>query len=457
MTTATNLPPHSDEAEEAVLACCLVSSEAAATALDRLEPASFYHLGRQLIFRGMAKCFARGELDAISLWETIKPDAGEVGVNYGYLLELPSTIPTVRHLPHFMRLVEELAQRRKVIEAGHKIVRLAHDAEEGQDVSADALGVVMATQDGKKGDALVDAPQLSDEFLDELQQAYDSKGVVGTRIVETGLYDLDQALTMSAEGDLIILAARPAMGKTALALAMARYVAAQPGQHVLIHSLEMGRKQLWQRLISMETGIEVNRLRRGMITEAEWGMVAEASATLAELNLTIDDRPAIKVGNVMAAAKRQTARGRKPTMIMVDYLQIMSADDSRLNSSNRVQALGQISGGLKQTAREVGCVVIALSQLSRAVESRTDKRPMLSDLRESGSLEQDADSVCFIYRDDYYAEQEGRDSDKPGTAEVIIAKHRSGPTGKVDLFFDRARTRFSNVLYQAPAGQSWTL
>lgn len=444
------VPPHNLEAERDVLACCLVSSDAAAEALDALAPDDFYNPAHQVVFRTMAQVFARGEITLITLWDELKPNAAALGLSYGLLVDLAGSIPTTAHLKYHLGLVAEHAALRRLARAGASIVASAMAGEESsQDVMGSALGALMATQTGKKGDALMEAPDLAAEFLDDLEALYESRGETGGRIIATGFYDLDNRLTISAEGDLIILAARPGMGKTAKALCIARNVAEH--SEVLIHSLEMSRKQLWQRLIAMETGIELSRLRRGMISAEEWGKVHAATAILSALKLTIDDRPAIKVGNVMAAAKRQAARGKAPSLIMVDYLQLMTADDPKVNVSNRVAAVSQISGGLKRVARETDSALIALSQLSRAVESRTDKRPMLSDLRESGSIEQDADSVIFIYRDDYYAEQEGRESKKPGTADVIIAKQRAGASGvTVELYFDKTRTKFENARYEAP-------
>ena len=260
------------------------------------------------------------------------------------------------------------------------------------------------------------------------------------RILETGFADLDHVLSISCDGDLSILAGRPAMGKTALALNLARTIA--QSREVMVFSLEMGSEQLWARLVAEDTGVSVGRQLRGEVNDGEWDGVYGSLGALGRLKLTIDERPSLSVGQLLAAAKRQEARGQRPSAIFVDYLQLMTPDDAR--GTNRAAAIGQISRGLKQAAREIGCAVIALSQLSRQVESRDDKRPILSDLKESGDIEANADSVLFIYRDDYYAEQESRESKAPGQAEVNVAKQRAGSTGRVFLAFDKARTRFSD-------------
>jgi replicative DNA helicase len=256
----------------------------------------------------------------------------------------------------------------------------------------------------------------------------------------TGFYDLDHMLSGFQPSDLLILAARPAMGKTALALNLCRNVAVETRKPVLMFSLEMSKEQLVQRLLCAEAGIDSHRLKTGYLAESDWAKLSNAIGVLSEAPIYIDDAASLTVSEMRSKARRIIADHQELGLIMIDYLQLMSSPSSK-GDDNRAAAMGAISRGMKQLARELRVPVIALSQLSRAVESRPNKRPMLSDLRESGSIEQDADIVMFIYRDEYY----NPDTEKKATAEVIIAKHRSGPVGTVELYFEKSLTKFQSI------------
>ena len=355
-----------------------------------------------------------------------------------YLSSLLNAVPTAVHVEYYARIVERAATLRRLIDAGTEIVdvgfREGIDTEDALDAAERAVFAVSQRRQTKD---FVSMGDVLDRFFDQIDYLQQHRGeVVG---VATGFSDLDQLTGGLQRSDLIIVAARPSMGKTSLALGMAYGAAVGHGKTVGIFSLEMSAEQLVQRVLSMETGVDTHRLRLGQIDDNEWDRISRAFGRLSEAPIYIDDASTSNIMDVRSKARRLQAE-HGLDLIIVDYLQLMTAR----RTENRVQEISEISRGLKGLARELNVPVVALSQLSRAVESRSDHRPMLSDLRESGSIEQDADIVVFIYREDKYED----DSEKKGIAEIIVAKHRNGPVGSINLrFFDRtARFRRSGAL-----------
>lgn len=442
------VPPHNLEAEQAVLAAMLVDREAIARTMELLEPPSFYRQAHGIIFEAMVALYDRGEpVDLITLRDALgaREKLEEVG-GYGYLVDLAGSIPTTAHVEYYARIVADKALLRQLIRTATDIVAAAYAEEEEVGTILDtAERTVLEVGQKRGGGAMTPIREVIHDAFETIEARYaDKDSLLGAT---TGFYDLDHMLSGFQPSDLMILAARPAMGKTSLALNFCRNVAVETSKPVLLFSLEMSKEQLVQRLLCAEAGIDSHRLRTGYLAEADWAKLTHAIGVLSEAPVFIDDTASISVGEARSKARRIMAEHGELGLVMVDYLQLMSAGIVS-KGDNRTAEMGAISRGLKQLARELNCPVLALSQLSRAVESRTDKRPMLSDLRESGSIEQDADIVMFIYRDEYY----NPDTDKKKTAEVIVAKHRNGPVGKVELYFENSLTKFQSITthYSAP-------
>ncbi|HET8523883.1 MAG TPA: replicative DNA helicase, partial [Thermomicrobiales bacterium] len=358
-----------------------------------------------------------------------------------YLSSLLNAVPTAVHVEYYGRIVERTATLRRLIDAGGTIVSIGYqdgiDTEEALDAAERAIFDVSQRRSTRDFQSISD---VLDRFFDQIDYMQQHRGsFVG---VPTGFTDLDQLTGGLQKSDLVIVAARPSVGKTAFALGMAYGAAVQHGKTVGVFSLEMSAEQLVQRLLATETGVDSHRLRLGQIDDHEWDRISRAFGRLAEAKIYIDDSSGLNVMEVRSKARRLQAE-QGVDLIIIDYLQLMHSR----RSENRVQEISEISRGLKGLARELNVPVVALSQLSRAVESRSDHRPMLSDLRESGSIEQDADIVMFIYRDEVY----DPNTEKKGIAELIVAKHRNGPVGTVNLrFFDKT-ARFADLeLYREP-------
>jgi replicative DNA helicase len=353
----------------------------------------------------------------------------------GYLASLLGSVPTAVHIEYYGRIVERTATLRRLIDAGTEIVSIGFkdsvDTDEALDSAEQALFAVSQKRSTKDFQSISD---VLDRYFDQIDYLQQNRGsVIG---IPTGFVDLDRLTGGLQRSDLIIVAARPSMGKTALALGIAYGAAVRHGRTVGIFSLEMSAEQLVQRLLSTETGVDSHRLRLGMIDDDEWVRISGAFGRLAEAQIFIDDSAAASVMDIRSKARRLQAE-HGLDMLIIDYLQLMSGR----RSENRVQEVSDISRGLKQLARELNVPVIALSQLSRAVEQRSEHRPMLSDLRESGSIEQDADIVMFIYREEKYDEN----SDKKGIVELIVAKHRNGPVDSINLRFVEQTARFADL------------
>ena len=443
--TLEKLPPSNLEAEQSVLGSLLIDRDAVIRIASFLKPADFYSGGNGLIYEAILDLYNRRVppdfvtvVDELTRRERLQ-DVGGVS----YLTELINTVPTAVHIEYYGRIVERTATLRRLIDAGASIINIGYDdsieVEEALDRSERAIFGVSQLRTVRD---FVGIGEVLETYFDKLDTIQQHRGdVVG---VPTGYADMDKLTGGFQRSDLIILAARPSVGKSALQLGITHNAAVKHGKTVGIFSLEMSAEQLVQRLLSMETGVDSHRLRMGLIDDSEWDQISRAFGRLAEANVYIDDTPGISIMEVRSKARRLFAE-RGLDLIIIDYLQLLSGR----RTENRVQEISEISRSLKGLARELNIPVLALSQLSRAVESRTDHRPMLSDLRESGSIEQDADIVMFIYREDVY----DKETEKKGIAEVIVAKHRNGPTGTVNLRFFERTARFADLeLYLEPPG-----
>jgi replicative DNA helicase len=359
-----------------------------------------------------------------------------------YLNDLALAVMTTANLTYYATLIRDKALQRALIKAGAEVVRSAYESESAELAIDEAQQAVFAVAQHNISDNLTPIESILPTTFQQIEERNNNKGsLMG---VASGFYDLDNYLSGFQQNDLLILAARPSMGKTALVLNLVTHVAMKEKAPVLFFSLEMSKEQLVQRMLCAEAEIDAQRIRTGDISETDFSKLASAMGRLGDSPIFIDDTPSMTVMDMRAKARKlMIERQNEPIgMIVIDYLQLMQGRVGSTGMENRQNEIAAISRGLKGLARELRCPVIALSQLSRAVESRDDKRPMLSDLRESGSIEQDADVVMFIYRDEYY----NKETDKPGIAEIIIAKQRNGPTGTVSLIFRNNITRFMNPL-----------
>ncbi|NJL93270.1 MAG: replicative DNA helicase [Anaerolineae bacterium] len=444
MTTASpeslQMAPHSQEAEEAVLGAVLINPGVFPEIAAFLTPADFFILRHGWVWEAMTRLSERDELiEYLTVVEELRAQERlrDVG-GAAYITYLASNVASSLHAEAYARIVERSALRRRMLEAATDIAKLAReeaaDINEVIDQAESALFTV--TERRLKRDTIPIHLAVNDYF-EKVEELYHNRDAsIG---VPTGFTDLDNLLGGLQKSDLLILAARPGVGKTSLMLNIALN-AARSRARVAVFSLEMSNDQLIQRLISTETAINSHKLRLAELDSEEWRRFVEASGKLSELPIYLDDTPALSIMQLRTKCRR-LYRETGLDLVVVDYLQLMTAGESSSRNDNRVQEVSAISRGLKELARELNVPVLAGAQLSRSVEQRTDKRPQLSDLRESGSLEQDADIVLFIYRDELYNEA----TERPNEADIIVAKHRNGPTGTVVLFFRKALTQFVNL------------
>ena len=429
------LPPQSMEAEEAILGALLIDPDAIIRVATVLRPEDFYREKNNWIYDTILILHERREsIDFLTVCDELerREKLDQVG-GPAFITSLINAVPTSIHAEHYARIVERAATRRRLIDAAGQIAVLAYqEADDVDEVVDHAEAVLFGVSERRISKELVPIRQILSEYYDRIEYLTSHQGeVIG---IPTGFNDMDKLLGGLQRSDMVILAARPSVGKTSLALSIAHNAAKKHRQRVAFFSLEMSNEQVVQRLISAETGINAQRLRRGQINDGEWTRFMKASSDLAETHFYIDDTPGISALELRTKARRLQAEVGVD-LVIVDYLQLMRGD---YRSENRVQEISAISRGIKALARELNVPVLALSQLSRSVESRTDKRPILSDLRESGALEQDADVVIFIYRDELYNEN----TEKQNIADIIVAKHRNGPTGVVSLFFKKELAQF---------------
>lgn len=442
MSEIDRLPPHSIEAEEAVLGSLLIDPDAIFEVSTFLKPESFYREQNRFIYEAIVELYDKREpLDFITLSELLKQkEQMELIGGETYLIDLLNAVPTSVNAQAYGHIVENAATRRHMIRAASKIANLAYDEDEDVEIVLDrAEAALFGISEDRTTKDLTPVKHIAREFLEQFERLRENpEDIIG---IPTGFTDLDRLLGGLNKSDLIIIASRPAMGKTSLALSLALTAARKHDKRVAIFNLEMSAEQLLMRMISAETRIDSQRLRAGKIYEGELPIFYEVVGRLSETRLYIDDTPGM-TPRQMRTKCRRLASERGLDMVIIDYLQLMTADGSK---NNRVMEISEISRNLKLLARELDVPLIALAQLSRSVESRQDKRPMLSDLRDSGSIEQDADIVSFIYRDEYYNPDT---TERPGIAELIIAKHRNGPTGTVDLYFQEEYATFRNLQRQ---------
>jgi replicative DNA helicase len=429
------LPPQNVEAEEAVLGALLIDPDAIIRLATILKPVDFYREKHGWIYDAILNLHDRREpIDFLTVCDELerREQLNEVG-GPAFITSLINAVPTSIHAEHYARIVERTATRRRLIDAAGQIAALAYqEAEDVEEVVDRAEQILFGVSERRISRELVPIRQVLSDYYDRIEYLTRHQGeMIG---IPTGFGDIDKLLGGLQRSDMVILAARPSVGKTSLALSFALNAAKKYKQRVAFFSLEMSDEQVVQRLISSETGIDSQRLRRGEIVEGEWGRFMKATSDLADTHFYVDDTPSISALELRTKARRLHAEVGLD-LIIVDYLQLMRGD---YRSENRVQEISTISRALKALARELEVPVLALSQLSRGVESRTDKKPILSDLRESGALEQDADVVIFIYRDELYNEN----TERKNIADIIVAKHRNGPTGTVALYFKKELAQF---------------
>lgn len=437
-TSLERIPPHNLEAEQSLLGSILISADAIPLAMEIVKPEDFYREAHRHVYEAIVNLYARGEpADPITTAEELKARGvlEQVG-GKPYLHTLVSIVPTAANAKYYAQIVERNGILRSLIKVATKIADLSYQAPEDVETVIDkAESLLFGVSQKRISEKFIHIKDLLTESFEQIEKLYEKRAHVTG--VPTGFVELDELTSGLHPSDLIVVAARPSMGKTSLALGIAQNVALEEKIPVAIFSLEMSRQQLVQRLMCSEARVDAQALRTGNLKEEDWPKLSNAVGRLAEAPIFIDDTPNITIMEVRAKARRLMAK-EKLGLIIVDYLQLMQGDS---RSENRQQEISEISRALKILGRELNVPVIAVSQLSRAVEQRQDKRPLLSDLRESGAIEQDSDLVIFIYRDEYY----NRDSEDKGTAEILIGKHRNGPTGVVKLAFLEHYAKFASL------------
>jgi len=443
------IPPHSIEAESSVLGGLLLDNNAWDRVGDLLIDSDFYRYEHRLVYAACGKLIGESKpADVVTVCAELERQgkSEEVG-GLAYLNSLAQYVPSASNIRRYAEIVRERSVLRKLVSASDEIATSAFNP---QGKAVDKI-LDEAEQKifhiGEEGSRMKQGFQSMDalvvELLDRVQEMHDNPNDVTG--VPTGFYDLDNLTAGLQKGDLVVLAARPSMGKTALAINIAEHVALNAELPVAVFSMEMSAAQLAVRVVGSIGRIDQGHLRTGRLTDEEWPRLTEAIERLRKVSLHIDETPGLTPSELRANARRLARQYGQLGLIVVDYLQLMSGSSS--GDENRATELGEISRGLKALAKELQCPVLALSQLNRSVEQRTDKRPLMSDLRESGAIEQDADIIMFIYRDDYY----NKDSREPGVAEVIIGKQRNGPTGTVKLVFIKPLTRFESLAHESGA------
>ncbi|MBH1986077.1 MAG: replicative DNA helicase [Burkholderiales bacterium] len=439
------VPPHSIEAEQSVLGGLLLDNSAWDRAADLLHEGDFYRHEHQLIFVAIQQLISGSKpADVITVFEQLQMQgkATDVG-GLTYLNALAQSVPSAANMRRYAEIVRERAVLRKLVTVSDEIATQAFNPQ-GKSVSdmldeAEAKIMKIGEEGSRNKQGFFAMDTLVVDLLDRVQELADN-GAEDVTGVRTGFIDMDKMTAGLQKGDLIILAARPSMGKTAFALNIGENVAVNEGLPVAVFSMEMGASQLALRMVGSIGRINQQNLRTGRLTDDEWSRLSETVEKLSHARVFIDETPGLSPNELRARSRRLARQfGGTLGLIIVDYLQLMSGSGG--NEENRATVIGEISRGLKALAKELQCPVIALSQLNRSVETRPDKRPMMSDLRESGAIEQDADVIMFIYRDEYY----NKESKIPGTAEIIIGKQRNGPVGSVHLGFIKANTRFENL------------
>ena len=433
------IPPHDIEAEQAIIGSMLTDKDAVIAAVEVLQEQDFYREDNKIIYSAILNLYNRAEpIDIITLKSELK-SMGKFEAVGGleYIVQLPDKVPTTSNVEQYIKIVEEKSMLRALIKTADELITLGYDptqeVEQVIDIAEKKIFQVMQKKNQKGYSSIKDI--LVDTFT-QLEQLYNQKeSITG---VPTGFVDLDYRTSGLHNSDLILVAARPAMGKSAFALNIATNAAVRAKVPVAIFSLEMSKEQMTNRILCSEAMVDSAKVRTGKIDDDEWAKLAATSGELSEAGIYIDDTPGISIMEIRAKCRKMKLE-KNIGLVVIDYLQLVQGSNKK--GGSREQEIAEISRSLKILAKEIDVPVIALSQLSRAPEQRIDHRPMLSDLRESGSIEQDADIVMFLYRDDYYNE----DTEKKNIAEVIIVKHRSGATGTVELLWLANYTKFANI------------
>lgn len=432
------IPPHSVEAEQSVIGSMLMDKDAIITASEMLTDEDFYNHQYAVLFDAMISLFNEGKpVDLITLSNKLKEnDVPQEAISLEFIRDIIAAVPTSANVKYYANIVSEKATLRRLIKVTEGITNECYlDKEKVETILEQTEKKVFDIIQNKGSGEFVSIKDIVIQSLESIESAAKSKGSVTG--IPTGFYDLDYKTAGLQPSDLILVAARPSMGKTAFVLNIAEYVAVKSGVTTAIFSLEMSKDQLVKRIISMNSKVDSQAIRSGELKDEDWVKLVESARMIGNSGLIIDDTPGISISELRSKCRKFKLENDLG-LVIIDYLQLMSGSKK---SESRQQEISDISRGLKALAREINAPVIALSQLSRAVEQRPDKRPMLSDLRESGAIEQDADVVMFIYRDDYY----NRDSEEAGVSEIIIGKQRNGPTGTVKLAWLSQFTKFANL------------
>ncbi len=442
MALPERVPPQNIEAEQAVLGAMLIKKEAIIEVQEILRPDDFYREIHRIVYEAMVRLQNNDEaVDLVTLTEELrKTDMLDKVGGLGFITQLANIVGTAANVSYHAKIVKEKAELRNLINVATEIAGKAYeDSDEVENIMDEAEKKILAVASRQGGGAFESMKDIVMRTFERINILYESKG--GLTGISSGFKDLDKLTAGLQKSDLILVAARPSMGKTAFTLNIASYVGLHGGS-VAFFSLEMSKEQLMQRMLCSEGGIDASRLRTGQLDEVEWNKLVGVADKMSRAPIYIDDTAGITVMELRSKARRLKAE-HGLDLIIIDYLQLMQGRASK-NSDNRQQEISEISRSLKALARELDVPVIALSQLSRSVESRQIKKPMLSDLRESGSLEQDADIVMFLYREDYY----DKDTENKNITEIIVAKHRNGPVDSVQLFFQKEYTKFRDLLMQ---------
>ncbi len=437
--SAIALPPQHIEAERHVLGAMLMSSEAVAEALEILDARDFYKREHQILFDAIQDLAEHGEpVDVITVTAKLQSTEGALEAAGGtqYIANLAALMPTALHVQHYANIISEKAMLRRIIATASELANSGYSGAPAVDVLAEAERKIMELSQNRRVRDFTHISDVLETTFERIEQLYNSEGQITG--VPTGYSDLDRMTSGFQKSDLIIVAARPSVGKTAFVLNISQNIAVREGLPVAIFSLEMSKDQLVQRMLCAEAYIDGHKLRTGKLDDDDWPRLSMGVSTLSNAPIYIDDTPGITISEMRSKLRRLKMEVGL-SFVAIDYLQLIHG--RRNSSESRQQEISEISRSLKQLARELEVPIVALAQLSRSVEQRQDKRPMLSDIRESGSIEQDADVVAFLYRDDYYDPE----SEKKNIIEIIIAKQRNGPVGKIELVFLKNYNKFVNL------------
>ena len=439
MEDINRIPPHSVESEQSILGSIILDKEAIITVAETIQPMDFYKEAHKIIYESMLKLNSNNEpIDLITLIEELRKEGHLDSIGgISYLTSLSTIVPTTSNVKYYANIVKEKSVMRQLIKASNEIINLGYDAStDVQEILDKAEKNIFDISQEKSGDDIQPINVVLQDTFEMIEKLCTDKSEVTG--ITTGFADLNKKINGLQRTDLILLAARPAMGKTAFSLNLVQNAALKGDASVEVFSLEMSKEQLVQRMLSAQSNVELSKIKTGNLGESDWPRIIDGMAVLSEANIFIDDTPGIKISEIRSKCRRLKIE-KGLDLILIDYLQLMEGEGK---NENRQQEIAKISRSLKILAKELDCPVVALSQLSRSPELRKDHRPILSDLRESGSIEQDADIVMFLYRDEYYHD----DSEKKNIGEVIIAKNRHGETGNVELVWFGQVQKFADKI-----------